>query len=361
MNSTPFRVLPWEHGGVAPAPAQITPARVEGRARLFEAKVRENVAYFRFADEPDDGRVWALWNEVSEQDLSGQFAREVEAGHIGRYFVVERSFSTQTVSERFQDQLKRRFQSSNMNLLGPTSLAVIVNDENRGRVQEWCGGSWFDFALPPRVASGGARKPSIWHRGWNAKGVRGALARLAGELAFRPWTINDSDSAPLRFVCGSEQQLNALFRAIYTIYVPKLYSENHGFKTSSVYRMNETVVASTEFNPARASDLLPVAPPDLLAVVVAHNLPVGGQWHAVNRTWHDWDEVGDLIECGVAPEAAELRVDFEFLPGIIVVRAEIPKHPTAHEQLEARLFLRDWMHQNLPSKEFAKLKKYIEA
>ena len=374
MNSSPFRLLPWEHGGVIPAPSRTIEARVEGELQRFEVKWRDGRAFFRLAGEMDH-RVWASWNCISENE----FADAVEAGEIGRYFVVRRGFSTRTVSAEFASQVKPRMGS--YDLLGPTSLAVIVNDEYRGRAQEWCGGSWLDFALPPRRdIQSGARKPSLWHRGWNVAGMRGALAVLAGEVAFRAFEPNIADDQELRFASGSLEQLQRLYHAASLVCAPRQIERNpwlsrylansYGARNSGARKQTQSVVAESPQNRAKASHNY-LAPEPLLAAFLRHNLPVGGSWRCLRpqteAVQRPLQKISRFLARknslpSVAPPTPKLqRVDYSFGARMVHFDFEVKLEASAHEQLEARLFLRDWMRENLPPAQYEKLRKTLEA
>ena len=365
MTHSLFRVLPWEHGGVTPAPSQILQARVEGRLRLFEVKVRENIAYFRRADEPDKNRVWALWNEVTEQDLSAQFACEVEANRVGRYLAIERGFSTRTVNPKFYEGEPREGLRASFDLMGRTSLAVVVADDGRGRAQEWCGGPWFDFELPPREVTSGARKPSIWHCGWRPLGLRRTLANLAGELAFRPFVPDENDDQKLVFVSGSQGQLEELYHAAHTIFADEFTRQWTWMRSQSSLKITNRIESCSAQSVAPLDRDFQYAPTALLAAFIEYNLPVGGQWRRVKA-----GQVAELptrlsrfLKRNVtAPlRAADVRADYRFIPHVISFDYTVSLQPNAHEQLEARLFLRDWMRQTLPPEQFEKLKKYLAA
>ena len=362
MNSIPFRVLPWEHDGIAPTPSQVLEARVEGRTRRFEVKWREGRAFFREADEADD-RVWATWNELANDGWESRWRSAVESGQIGRYFVIERAFSTRTVRAEFEAELKRRFHPSNLNLLDATPLAVIVGDDNRGRAREWWGGAWLDFQLAPRIIKSGAFKPSIWHRGWNAQGLRHKLAILAGELAFRAFA---PPADALGWRSGSQRQLEALYRAAHLVFAPPYRAKRRvpqfwratNSDAPSRYSCSLRSDFGVNWRPGPTLDSL--VPDELLRVFVAHNFPRGVQWLPLNRVWHDSDEQGNSIERGLPAAQAALRVDYEMRTHVIF-SIEVPSQPSAHEQLEARLLLLDWMRATLPPAQTEQLRKYFDA
>jgi len=212
-----FRLRPWEHRGIEPAPFVQFDAVIEGDARRFDVKAREGRVFCRLSDEPD-GRVWMLSNPFrgSEDELEPWFRGEVEAGLVMRFFPIERSFSTRSVPSHFSAELARHFHPSNLNLFGPTTFAVATNGEALGQAQEWCGGSWHSFVLHPRRVRGrksGARVPSIWSRSWNAAHLRRSMAPLSGDFAFRPFGREQAINEPLRWARGSQNELERLFRA----------------------------------------------------------------------------------------------------------------------------------------------------
>lgn len=358
MNDSTFRLLPWEHGGVSPAPATEIEARVEGELRRFEIKWREGRAFFRLAGS-DDPRVWASWDCAGENHIFPS----IEAGEIGRYFVVERGFSTETVKAKFESTTRE--QRGTYDLFGPTCLAVVVSDARLGRAQEWCGGPWFDFALPPRAPIlSDAHKPSIWHRGWNAAGLRGGLANLAGELAFRPFEPDAvADDGELTFSNGSLEQLRRLYQAAYLIFARDALEQQPWLR--NYMSIAHFIRAETAQNRAWPHNDYVVSAP-LLDAFIRHNLPVGGQWkrmhelESVVAPVSVWDRLrGRAVPS--RPIISTRRLDFRFHPHNARLDFETSLDPSMHEQLEARLFLRDWMRDHLPPAELARLRKTLAA
>ena len=359
MNSSPFRLLPWEHGGVTPAPSRVIEARVAGELWRFEVKWREGRAFFRLADS-EDNRVWASWNGVGAH----QIVSAIEASEIGRYFVVERGFSTQTVSAEFGAEIKAR--RGTYDLFGATSLAVIVTDRNQGRAQEWCGGPWLKFALPARAPiRGGAHKPSIWHRGWNVVGLNGALANLAGEVAFRPFNPDVAEDQQLAFANGSVEQLRRLYQAAHLIFAPVAIERQPWLRGYISGGGSQAVRAETAQNRAQPLENY-VVPVPLLDAFVRHNLPVGGQWSRPRQP-DDVAQTASKLSRFIARKSPRKSVvvtqrrDYLFDPHIVRFAFETPLDSSAHEQLEARLLLRDWMRETLPAAQFDRLKKYLAA
>ena len=357
MINSDFRLRPWEYGGFAPAPSRVIEARVEGALRQFDVKWREGRAFFRLADSGDN-RVWASWNNIG----ASQFAGAVESANIGRYFVVERGFSTQAVDAKFGAEVKSR--RGTYDLFGSTALAVIITDDNRGRAQEWCGGPWLEFTLPPRPPiNSGARKPSIWHPGWNVSGLPFALANLAGELAFRPFEPNlANDDQELAFVNGSLEQLRRLYQAAYLIFARAALEKQPWLRhyMSAAHSIRAETAQSRAW-PHNDNDY--VIPASLLAAFIRHNLPVGGQWQRVRVP-----EIAPVPKWNrflarhspPQPEIPQRRLDFRFNPHNVRLDFEVFLTPSAHEQLEARLLLRDWMQENLSPAQYAKLRGFIE-
>ena len=343
-----------------PAPSQIVEARVEEKLQRFEVKWREGRAFFRLAD-ADDHRVWASRDCVG----ANQIVRAIEAGAVGRYFVVERGFSTRTVSAEFADQVLSR--RGSYDLFEQTALAVIVNDDYRGCAREWCGGTWLVFALPPRAPSGsGARKPSIWHRGWNVAGMGGALANLAGELAFRRFEPDETDNQKLRFASGSLEQLRRLHQAALITCAQQQIERNPWLRGYT--RRKHTLSIQAESPQGRAKSLNGYfIPQPLMAALVRHNLPVGGSWSCVRPQREALAQTARkfnrFLTRKTAPTSEPVlqRIDYRFGAPLVSFEIEMTLQPTAHQQLEARLLLRDWMRATLAPAQFEQLKKYLEA
>ncbi len=359
--SASFRLEPWEHRGATPAPWVQLEARVEGAPRRFDVKTRDDRVYFRLSDE-DDARVWTLLQPLGDEPLETYFRREVEANRVARFFQFERGFSTQNVRAQFQSELKARFHSSNLHLFGPTTLAVAVDDEGNGRAQEWCGGDWFSFALPARSSNGGARKPSIWSRSWNAAGVRRALAPLAGDFAFHPFSPDAFGAQPLHFACGSQHNLERLFRALCVLVAPQHALTNsqsapwlspHSQSSSVRFKWNisaQTTQSKVSFYaaPFTLTD-------ELLHLFLRCNLPVGASWKTVDYTWLDSDENGEPIEREMPRLAPNKRIDFAWQPHTINFESQVATHPSAHERLEAHLTLREFLSDKWPRDRIAAL------
>ena len=359
MNPSPFRLLPWEHGGVSPAPSHFFEARVEDKSQRFEAKWREGRAFFRLAN-ADDDRVWASWHNVGASHIVGA----IESGAVGRYFAVERSFSTRTVSAEFAARVQ--WNTGSYELFGPTTLAVIVNDEYRGRAQEWCGGPWLEFALPERAPIGsGARKPSIWHRGWNVVGLRGALASLAGEFGFRAFEPDETKNRELYFASGCAQQLQRLCQAAFLACAQREIERSPWLRGYARGKHTQHIQAESAQGRAKPFSNYFVPAP-LLAAFVRHNLPVGGDWRCVQPQREAMAQTNRklnrfLTRNSAPPEPVLARVDYHFSAPLVSFEIEMTLEASAHQQLEARLFVRDWMRENLSPAEFEKLKEYLEA
>lgn len=353
MPDFEFRLRPWEYDGTLILPVRELDARVEGRARRFEVKSHEGYLYFRCADEGNDERVWSLLEPSPNEDIEEHFRREVKANRVARFFAVERGFSTRTVSEKFRTELKARFHPSRLWLLEPTTFAVTLDDEGNGFAQEWCGGEWFPFSLRARRTRRGAFPPSIWSRSWNVAGLKGALARLAGEFAFRPFSP-DFLNNELGFACGSKAQLETLFHAAVIISLPH-YANLAGKRRRM--RFDWSIDAASAQHPLFSSSgpYNSVFPDELLSLFLAHNVPTGGQWHPVNRPWYEESEDHEPVKTQWAPDIPTLRVDFSFHPHGMHFTADIPIEPSAHEQLEARLTLRDFLEDKWPRERIAAL------
>lgn len=54
------------------------------------------------------------------------------------------------------------------------------------------------------------------------------------------------------------------------------------------------------------------------------------------------------------------RLDCQFIPHIVRFNFEFSLDPSAHEQLEARLLLRDWMSENLSLEQYAHFRRFFE-
>ncbi|BCM90549.1 hypothetical protein IAD21_02403 [Abditibacteriota bacterium] len=346
-----FRLLPWERGGHPVAPAFEMSARVEGRERRFWVKTHEGRVYFRLADE-EDARVWTLLESDPEVELEMVFRYGVETKQVARFFVVERSFSTQTVGEEFGDELKARFHSTNLHLFGPTTVAVAVCDDGRAFAQEWCGGPWGAFALLPRFSHSEAWPPSIWSRAWNVAGLRRAMASLAGQFAFRPFTPPGEVAGPMRFASGSQHELERLFHAAYVHFVPIVVVKDDTRTTGRFSRpaptnslkFNLTIQAETQQNGVLYSDYMRIIPSRLMDLLVAHNVPIGGSWRS--QQWGPFaEDEGELLKNKRFSVEFNKRVDFHFSPHTLRLEAEIARESSAHERMEALLTLREWLEE----------------
>ena len=349
MSDIKFQLRPWEHDGAPISPARELDATVEGRTRRFAVKIRDDRVYFCFADQ-NDGRVWTLIKPLGDEPIETHFRREVELNRVARFFAVERGFSTQNVSANFKSELDARFHPSNLGLFGPTQFAVAIDDAGNARAQEWCGGDWFSFSLPSRSPESGARKPSIWSRSWNAAKLRRALAPLAGEFAFRPFSPDAFGAQPLRFACGSQNELEQLFRALCVLVAPQ-----HQSNRQSSVRFQWNISAQTTQNKASFYAAPFTLPDELLRLFLNSNLPTGAQWKVADYTWFEYDEDDEPIEPETPRIAPTTRVDFAFTAHNVNFQFQVATQPSAHEQLEARLTLREFLNDKWPRERIAEL------
>lgn len=346
-----FQLLPWERGGHAAAPSLEMSAIVEGRMRHFRVKTHEGEVYFRFADEDRrDARVWKLLDPEPQAPLERAFRAGVEANLVARVLVVDRGFSLQNIGAEFEDEIRARADARNASAIDWTCLMVAVSDNGRAIAQEWCGGRCATFTLPERFPQTEARRPTIWSRGWNVVGLRRALSPFGGQFAFRPFAPAPKDEGPLRFLRGSQQQLQTLFQAAHVHFITAYIAQNSttgywrfsSYSQSQPLRFSVNIQTETRQKGLSVNGYLPVVPSRLMDIFLAHNLPVGGEWR--QRQWSN-DQKKGVPQTQTPVVEFNKRLDFVFVPYSIPLKAEVVREPSAHERMEALLTLREWLEE----------------
>ena len=301
----PFRVLPWDFfPDPNAAPPHVEAIQISGAPRRFELLKRGERVYFRLHD--DAARVWATLDNCDDADVVRTFRRAIGSGRFGRVFEHQRGGFG----------YERNFWFS---------LLMSARGEVQGR--EWCATQWFDLQPNSRelhryLAS--ESRPGIFHAKWKPP-FRQVLEQSFARFYEQPFTRQDRDLTAYRWFRGDA----ALLRQLIVPFIWKNALSKDAVSPAI------TLMFSTEY-PEDKPESTPKPlylkeqffPLTLRELIPAH-FEIGG------ISW----EVSHFHE-------AEKRQFWDLHP--LTHTMKVSSIPSAHQQLEAHLFLRDWLTGKLP-------------
>lgn len=327
--SSPFAILPWEHEGAAfdPAPGATVRVEIGGKRRGFLLKMRGGRIYFK---EPSRAQTYVTLDQF-EKDLSGdalveKWEHEIEAERYGA-LVTRRDYF----------------------LLLPVRAQMIflVRPDGSALVQEhFDGQTWFDLPRAP-VA------PSLWDTDSLQKAMESLASAAQETLINRVMIPQQRTCEPTHFVGCTEAEYASIARGAFALFVPDADGsrgqwfaiEFHGhssFQRGQHARFGDELQQSSGF--AR-----------VWALMLRHRKFVGVDWRRVEeekllqhsqqaeRFWHAGIEKwGEDWRGNWAPQRGHFGL-------------QLVLSPSAHDQMEGRLALRDFL-ASLDSDEAADLR-----
>lgn len=317
MNaSTPrFKVLPWDFfaDGDASAP-HVESLQISGAPREFELLKRGARVYFRLRN--DNSRVWATLEDETEADFVRTFRRALGRGCIGRVF----------------EHQRRGF-----NYERGFYFSLLMSARGEVQAREWCATRWFGMESDsPQLHKYLAANPNlgIFHPKW-APPFREVLEDNFNLFYDQLFEESERQLTQQRWFRGDAATLDRLVAPfVWHQYSPVpihlLVSFNGGEIDSDRTPTSGPMPLETQ------SNLFPKNFKNLFA----EHFHLGGiAWR--EHHWHGVDE----------RKFWNLQKATYF--------ARINANPSAHEQLEAQLFLRDWLTDKLSPSQIEKILKSL--
>lgn len=291
----PFRVLPFDF---FESPNEAAPAveaiQISGAARHFELRARGGRVYFRLQDEKDE-RVWATLDDCDEADFIRTFRRAIGSGRFGRMFETRR----------------RRGYSS-------TYLLLLMSARGEVQGREWCATRWFDLKpISPKLSAYlRDARVGVFHPKWSPP-FREVLDAGIEDFWEQPLDEDDRLLTQRRWICGDGATLNKLVAPFVWANKTLLCHPVEGwFKFTFVPNQNrDDFFLPLETFPATAKDVLE-----------SYFQVQGVKWEKRHER--------------------PTRAAWEFYKSPHIF--QVPAEPSAHERLEAHLFLREWLRDKLP-------------
>lgn len=317
-----FSILPWEHrGSGAPGVADAqTQLEIGGRARKFMLKMREGVIYFA---EPKRAPVWAITRiferNLVDAELIATWQEEIERANYGRFILYQPNLPGTTVN---------------------TTLAMIHRADYAGWAREWFAPNWHQTPVHRDK-----KILDVWGNNFQ-NATRRAYSHVGETLVNRAMEPGERRDIPLEWIAGDEAELQRIFALAVRVFVRR--DLNHAQRSGPLRR---SFVASSPINPGGwfsqdwlssfASDLQ-VSPAflPLLRLMESHFVLVGLHWKkACHRPKNPWGE--------------RWRGRFETVAPEVKLSAQIESSLSAHDVLEARLELRDWLRDKVSTRQSA--------
>ena len=309
-----FRVLPWDFfASEDSAPPQLEALQISGAPRTFELLKRGKRVYFRL--HADAARLWATLDDSDDEAVSRTFRRAIGSGRFGRVFEQRRGGFNYERGFYF-------------------SLLMSARGAVQGR--EWCATRWFDLRPDsPKLRAYLAANSNlgVFHPKWQPP-FREVLENGFALFYEQPFDEAERAWTQQRWVRGDAASLDRITLPFaWQKYPPPV--PPHALRTHfyGVWPKSEQPPTSAPVPLKTNHGFLPVVIIDLIA---AHFQMSGLNWHCE----HD----------------AQRRKFWQMgAPAHAVLTTE----PTAHEQLEAQLFVRAWLQDKLAPAQVAEILNFL--
>ena len=306
----PFRVLPWDFFAEDDLTPHLEPIQISGAPRVFELLKRGQRVYFRLQDE--ETRVWATLDGSDDAGVVRTFRRALGSGRIGRIFEHRRGGFNYERGFYF-------------------SLLMSARGEVQGR--EWCATRWFDMEPDsPKLrryllANAGL---GIFHPKWEPP-FREVLEENWNLFYDQIFDENDRNLTQQRWFRGDAATLDRLT-------APFVWHKHLPVPPHMLLRFKGTR-KNSEGPPV--SDAMPLTTdddvlPKIFRALIADHFHIGG----IAWSEHHWNGVDERKFWNLEEATYCARVHAD---------------PTAHQQLETQLFLRDWMQHKLAPNKIAEI------
>ena len=307
-NSSELGHLFWqfEIAGVPLLPRLVTHGKVGAVEGEWWLKVWGERLLFCAASAPD--KVFAVVTPcVDEADLVAFWRAAVESGEFGR------------MSSDAHEMDKPA---------GWASFALLKANSGRSWARDWCGGSWIEFVGP--------KFPVDVPRYSLATSEHDAMFKLWS----RPFPESERCVQPPVWLLGSSREWQQVLQACATLKFCK--------------------------NPADSSST-PTLNPESMSTLLVLTLHLAGDgWMELRiMTSGQFPVTGNHYLCGIScllgwdwnrnERTEDIRASWDLKPANVATNIQLTLAPSQHQQLEARLFLRDWLRGKAPESRIAKL------
>ncbi len=328
-----FSILPWEHPGsdFDAAPHALSSLEVNGAARAFGIKMRDGVIYFK-----EDGReaMWAI-PRLFAQELAGDESALCETW---REYVERQQFG------RF---VARHFTFPDTEAHG---LATMIHgSDGSGWIKEWFDSNWLD--VPPFSKS---KQFDVWGQKYESASKR-AIASALPALLDRALPPLDLVSTPARWVKGTQLELERAFalgvRAFVGPREPRRRVEAR-FNAHGVAGKGGVVHGFNSPPFKNAFRVTPAFLPWIRALDEAF-LWVGCSWFEGRQSGYrspDWLARSESLKSEQVQKWGEKwRGLWDFWAPQLRLSAPVGEL-SAHERLESRFQLFEWIEEHAPEK-----------
>ena len=330
---TSFAILPWEHPGADfdPAPHALSTLEVNGRAREFALKMRGGVIYFK-----ENGReaTWAV-PHLFPQDL----ARDEQA--------LRQTWREHVQGEQFGRFVARHFTFPDTEAHG---LATMIHcADGSGWIKEWFDSNW--RPIPPFSKQ---KRFDVWGQKFENASKR-AIAGALPAMLDRQLPPLDSVSVASRWVKGSQHELEHAFALGVRAFIGPRETRRPVEARFGAHSVAGKGGLVHSFNsPSFRNDfrVTPAFLPWIRALDEAF-LWVGLSWFEGRQSGYrspQWLERSAILKSQqVQKWGEEWRGLWDF--GAPQLRLSAPVgEMSAHERLESRFQLLDWIETNAPDK-----------
>lgn len=318
----PFE-LPWAPLYPSQKSGEISLQRAmwRGEERQFVGIWHEDRVYFRLLDGRET--VWATLDACEENDAVACFQEALNSHRYGVCF------------SRQWDVYRRNF---------GMVLQFIFAPDGTGLLREWSSRDWLFFA--PQQTRMWALFPELELPAENGQGshspesrdcCRAAIRCVENELLMR--RVSDEEIERLSFRSNStKEEFERVMRLLWNCGL--MYSNGNNGNGDTVSCGNYGSV----FNGYFYSHCRWAGQKTMLEWLRTHFTPQGFEWH-----FDDWGKrrYSKL-------RAREPRLRAWFRPRGVMWNVELSDEPSFHEQLEARLELRDWLQLKAPEEQIEK-------
>lgn len=313
----PFAIAPWEHDGVQfeTMPGATVRVEIGGKRRNLLLKIRGGRIFFK---EPSRAQIYATQGRFDD-DLTGDALIEkwetaVEADSYGALFIK-------------RDYLAR--------LPMRAQLIFLVRPDGSALVQEhFDEETWFE--LPQAAIT-----PSLWHSGLVGDAVGLLMGAAHNAVLNRAVTPAQRDRDLAKFVGATPETFALLVRGAVETFVPALQKNRLSFEVE--LKSGSAFHAGADNSPFGS---IPESSPDFGRAwrLLKTHLPfVGLNWHegAEQNDYYGFQKMERLSRAGREKWGEDWRGNWA--PQRALFKLKIKPNASAHEQLESRLALRDFL------------------